>query len=104
MIVLRVIDSLRNIRRLLIDRRQHRACLCVKTVLASGVSDLPDGITNDLRDIDVSLCGDLTHDQNHSGGRAGLAGYTAHRILPHQFIQYRIRYGIAHLVRMSLCH
>ena len=49
-------------------RSDHAAGICVKTVFSSGVADLTNGIANDLLNIYICLCGDLTHDHNQTGG------------------------------------
>ena len=49
-----------NICGLLVDRCDHAAGVCVKSVFSSCVSDLTDCVAHDLRDIDIRLCGDLS--------------------------------------------
>ena len=54
------IDALRDVGRLRIDRRNHRAGLAVEAVLRARVADFFDGIAYDRRKVDVGLGGDLT--------------------------------------------
>ena len=72
---------------LLVNGRDYRAGLGVKAEFSSGVADLGHSIPDNLRNIDVGLGGDLSHDHHHAGGSAGLAGHTAHGILGHQSVQ-----------------
>ena len=77
----RFVNAHSDIGGLLVDGSDHAAGVSVKTVFTSGVTNLTNGIANDFLNIYISLGGDLTHYQNHTGGGCGLAGYAAHGIL-----------------------
>ena len=98
----RLVDAHRDVRGLLINRSDDSAGVCVKSILASCVTDLTNGITDNLLDIDISLRRDFTHDKHNTCRAGGLAGNTAHRVLFHQCVQNRVRNLVAHLIRMSL--
>ena len=86
----RLVHSKRNICRLLIDRCQHAACICIKSELSSCVSDLTHCISYNFRNIYICFCCNLSHDHDHTGCHASLTCNTAHRILLHQSVQDRI--------------
>ena len=86
----RLVDAHRDIRRLLINRSNDSTGVCIKSILASCIADLTNGITDKFLDIDICLGRNLTHDKDNTCRAGGLAGNTAHRILFHQCVQNRI--------------
>ena len=86
----RLVHSKRNICRLLIDRCQHAACICIKSEFSSRISDLTYSISYDSRNIHVRFCCDFSHDHDHTGCYTSLTCNTAHWILLHQSIQDRV--------------
>ena len=70
-----------DITRLLVNGCNHTTGICIKSIFASGITDLANRITNDLLNIHICFCGDLTHNQNHTCSGSSFAGYTAHWIL-----------------------
>ena len=92
----------RDILGLLIQCHDHTAGIAVKAIFCTVIADLTDGLAHDLLNVHISIGGDLAHNHNQTGGGAGLARYTAHRVFFHQRIQDCIGDCIAHFVRMSL--
>ena len=46
--------------------------------------------------------GDFTHDHDHAGRAAALAGHSAVGVVRHDFIQHGVGDAVAHLVRVAL--
>ena len=86
---------------LLVQRYHNSTGVAVESLFGRIIADLGHGLTNNSGNINICLGGDLTHYQYETGIGAGLTCYTAERILLHQRIQYRIRYGITDFVGMS---
>ena len=82
----------------------HCTGICIKTILCIVISDLADSITNDLLDINVSLCCDLTHNKYKTRSSSSLACNTAHRILLHHSVKDGIGNRVADFVRMSFSY
>src|SRR4030042_7135278 len=55
-----IIDTLSYIGRLLTYRSNHTACLIIKTKFCSGVSDILDHLSHDIRYFYISRSGDFT--------------------------------------------
>src|SRR6266851_868122 len=68
------IDSLSDVRRLLVDGGDHSARLGVESILCPRVADLPDRLPDDARDVDVAIGGDLAEHDHKAGGDGRLAG------------------------------
>ena len=51
--LVRVVDALRDVGRLLVDRDDDAAGLGVEAVLGARVADLLDGLAHEARDVDV---------------------------------------------------
>src|SRR5207244_7503913 len=62
------IDALRDVGRLLVDADDDAAGLGIKTVLGPRVADVPDGLADDARDIDVAVGGDLPDHHHQARG------------------------------------
>ena len=78
----RLVHALRDVRRLLVERRDHAAGLRVEAVLRAGVADLGDLLADEPRDVDVDLGGDLAGDDDEARGDERLAGDAAVRDRP----------------------
>ena len=87
---------------LLVQGNHNCAGISVDAHVVAGVADLSDRISDDLLEIYLGLAGDLTHDNNHACGGAGLASHTAHGILGHQGVENGIRNLVADFIGMSL--
>ena len=97
----RQIHAHSDVRGLLVQRRENCAGITVEAVLRAGVADLPDRFPGDGLIIHLRGGSDLAHQDDQSGGGAGLTGDTAHGVLRKQSVQDRIRDLVADLVRMS---
>jgi hypothetical protein len=76
-----VVQTLCDIRRLLLDGHEHVAGLVVEALAGVVVADVLDGAADDLLVVEVCLGGDLAEDHDHAclGGR--LAGDLGERVL-----------------------
>ena len=72
------------------DRCDDATCVCIETIFSSRVADLTDRVTDDLLNIDISLCRNLAHNEYKTGRGRCLTCNTAHRILLKQCIKNRI--------------
>ena len=70
----RLVDALRDVRRLLVDRDHHAARLGVEAVLRARVADVRDRLADDRADVDVRLGGHLARDDHEAGRDERLAG------------------------------
>ena len=95
------VNTLSNIRRLLINRCQDRACLIVKSGITSVISDLLNSFTNDRRDIYISACSDLTHNKDHTCCAGRLTCNSCLRVISNDRIKDSIGDLITDLIRMS---
>ena len=97
-----VIDTLRDVGRLLVDADQHATGLPVDAVLGAGVADLLDRLADEAGDVDIGLGGDLPEDQDRAGAQRGLARDPAERILAQDSVEDGVTDLIGNLVRMPL--
>ena len=97
----RFVDAHRDIRGLLIQCYKYCAGISVKTLAGVVVSDLADGIADNLLIINNRLGCDLAGYQNKTGAGCCLTCYPAHRILCHAGIKDGIGNCIADFVGMS---
>ncbi len=102
--LLRLVDPHRNVRRLLIDRRQHRTRIAVEPERIVVVPDTAHRVAHHPRIIHIRLRADLTRDHHHPRRAHRLARHPRLRILLENRIQHRITDLIRHLVRMTLGH
>ena len=75
------IDTLSDVRRLLVDGGDDGAGVGVKTVRGVSVADLRNGGADEALEVDVGLGGDLTGDDDEAGAGEGLTGDAAHGVL-----------------------
>ena len=61
-----IVEALGNIGRLLLDSDKHIAGLIVEALIRVIVTDILDGVTNDLLVVEVGLGSDFTEDHNHT--------------------------------------
>ncbi len=98
------VDTLGDVGRLLVNRREHGARLRVETELGAGVSDLLDGVADDLRKIDVAARRDFAGDDCQAGSDQRLAGHAADRILGENRVENGIGNLVGDLVGMPFGH
>ena len=87
--LLGLVDALRDVGRLLVDRRDDRARVGVEAEGAARVADAPHGVAHDALVVDVRLGRDLTRDHDQAGGAERLAGDPALRVL----LEDRVEHG-----------
>ena len=98
------VDALGDVLRLLAEAVQHGARVAVETLVRVVVTDLEDGLTHDVLDLDHGVRRDLAGDDHHAGLRHRLAGDAAARLLRQDRVEDRVRDLIGHLVRMPFRH
>lgn len=85
-----VVETLGNVRRLLLNGDQHVAGLVVEALVGAIVANFFDGATNDLLVVKLGLGGDLTKDHDHTGLGGSLASDLGERVLGKAGIEYRV--------------
>ena len=118
----RLVDTLRDVGRLLVDGVQNAAGRAIEAVLRAIVANLADDVAHDGRHVDVGLRADLTRDDNHARRGHGLAGAAHLRhvgglarwgdvalflklgFLLEDRVENRVGNLIADLVRVTLSH
>ncbi len=98
------VDALGDVLRLLAEAVQHGARVAVEAFVRVVVTDLEDGLTHDVLDLDHGIRRDLAGDNHHTGLRHRLAGDAAARLLRENRVEDRVRDLIGNLVRMSFRH
>ena len=77
----RLINTHCDISRLLVKNCHNRTAVCAKAIFSIGITNLSDSISCYLLDINICICGDLTHNHNKTSCSTCFACNTAHRIL-----------------------
>mmetsp|Transcript_17406 Transcript_17406/g.25745 ORF Transcript_17406/g.25745 Transcript_17406/m.25745 type:complete len:244 (-) Transcript_17406:96-827(-) len=98
----RSINRLGNIRRLFLDSDNNIASLVVKALSGIIVSNVLDGIANDLFVVDRGGSCDFSKNHNHARLAACFACNTRRRVSSDASIEDGVRDLIAELIRMSL--
>jgi len=96
------IDGLGDIRGLLLNGNDDVASAVVQTLGDVIVTDVLQGLTDDLLVVDSGGGGDLTEDHNHTSLGAGLASNTGGGVLTDAGIKDSIRDLVTDLVRVTL--
>ena len=100
--LVRGVDALRDVRRLLVDRDDDTAGVRVEAPLRVRVADLRDPVANDPRDVDVGLGRDLAGDDDEAGRDQRLAGDAAVDVVGEHGVEHRVRDLVGDLVGMTL--
>ena len=100
--LVRGVDALGDVGRLLVDRDDHAAGLGVEAVLGAVVADLADLRAHEPRDVDVRLGRDLAGDDDEARRDERLAGDPPVRVLREHRVEDRVRDLVGHLVGMAL--
>ena len=103
-VILRVVDALRDVRRLALDRGQRPACLPVEPEAAVVVADLAHRAAHDLLDVDVVRRRHLAEHEDEAGRRRHLDGASRGGVVGQHVIEDGIGDGVAQLVRVALGH
>src|SRR5260221_1210723 len=93
-----------DVGRLALDGAHDRASCGIKTKESVVVSDLLDGLANQIIVVDDGRGGDFTGNNDQAGGYQSFAGDPALGVLAHNFIEYRVRNLIGNFVRVAFCH
>ena len=97
-----LVDALRNVRGLLVERDEDAAGVGIEAVLGARVADFAHRLADDLRDVDVAVRRHLTDDVYLPRRHERLAGHAAIRVLSEDSIEDAVRDLVGHLVRMTL--
>ena len=97
-----LVDSLGDVRGLLVDGDDHAAGVGVEAVLGARVPHVPDGLARDVRDVHVAGGRDLAGHDDETGGEERLARHPAPRILGEDGVQDGIRDLVRDLVGVTL--
>ena len=98
------IHSLRDVRRLALDRDQHAAGLPVEPHGRVLIADALDHVAHDGRKLDLGGGGDLAGHHDKAGLGQGLAGHPAGLVFGNDGIEHAVRHLVAQLVRMAFGH
>ena len=92
------IDPLGDVRRLLVERDEDGTAVSIESNVGIGVADGSDRVSNDLRDIDISITGDFPCNHGHAGRDHCFTCDTGGRIFRKHRIKDRVGYLVRHLV------
>ena len=102
--LVRLVDALRDVGRLLVDRGDDRARVAVEAVRGVVVADPADRVARDLRHVDVGLRRDLAGHHHEAGVDERLARHAAVRVVAQHGVEHAVRDLVGHLVGMALRH
>ncbi len=94
----------RNVARLLVDGRDHRAGIRIEAIERIVVADGSHRPAHQALEVHIRLGGDLTRNHHQPGAGQRLARHPAKRVLCQTRVQNRVRDLVGNLVRMSLGH
>lgn len=97
-----VVETLSNVGALLFNGNENVASLVVKALGGIIVSNVLDGVTDDLLVVQASLGGDFAKDHDHTGLGGRLAGDLGGRVVLQAGIEDGIGNLIGNLVRVTL--
>jgi hypothetical protein len=97
-------DTLTDIRGLLLKVDEDLALVSIKTDVIGGETDVTDGVTDNLLVIDLGAGGDFTKDHYHVGLGGSLASDLGFGILLEASIEDGIRDLISELIRVTLVY
>ncbi len=97
-----LVDALRDVRRLLVDRVEHRAGVRREAEVGVGVADVADRLARDLLDVDVGLGRDLAGDDDQAGVDERLARDAAVRFVGEDGVEHAVGDLVGDLVGMAL--
>jgi hypothetical protein len=100
--LVRRLDPLRDVGRLLVDRDDHATRLGVEAVLRAVVADLRDRLPDEARDVHVRLRRDLPRDDDEPRRHERLAGDAARGIVCENSVEDGVRDLVGDLVGMTL--
>ena len=86
------------------DGHHYPAGLMVEPIFGVDVARVANGAARQAGYIHVGVCSNLSHHEDKAGRDGRLTGYAGCGIVREDGIQYRVRYLVAQLVRVSLRH
>ena len=102
LMLVRLVDALRDVGRLLVDRDDDAARVRVEAELRTRVTDFANPLADEPRDVDVRLGRDLSRDHDESGRDQRLAGDAPVGVVREDGVEHGIRDLVGHLVGMAL--
>ena len=96
-----IVDTLRDIGTLLVDRHHHLARVGTDSHFVIGVADIADHVAHDFLIIDDRLGGDFTGNHRQAGRHHRFAGDAAVGVLGQQGVQDAVGNLVSQFVRMS---
>ena len=100
--LVRLVHTLRDVGRLLVDRRDHRARLAVEAVARVVVADPLDRVAGDLRHVHVDGGRDLAGHHHEACVHERLARDPSQRVVGHHGVEHAVRDLVGDLVRVTL--
>ena len=97
-----LVDALRDVGRLLVDRVDDRARIGAEAEVGVGVADLADRLARDVLDVHVRGRRDLAGDHDEAGVHQRLAGHAAGRIVAQHGVQDAVGDLVGDLVGVAL--
>ena len=98
----RLVDALRDVGRLLVERDDHAAGLGVEAVLRARVADRGDPFAHEAGNVDVGARRDLTRDDDEAGRDERLARDAPRRVGGEHGVEDGVRDLVGDLVGMPL--
>ena len=98
----RLVDTHRDVGRLLVDRDDHAARLAVDAERGVGVADAADRVAGEAGDVDVRLGADLAGDHAQAGRDQRLARDAAVGVLGQHRVEDAVADLVGHLVGVTL--
>ena len=102
LLLVRAVNSLRDVGRLVVDRDRDAAGVGVESVLAARVADLADLLAYEAGDVDIGRGRDLAADDDEPRGDEGLARNATVGVVGEDGVEDGVRDLIRDLVGMSL--
>lgn len=99
-----IVEALSDIWRLLLNGNQNVTGLVVEALCGVVVSDVLNGLTDDLLVIDTCLGGDFSKDHNHTSLGGSLASNLGKRVLCQASVEDSIRDLISDLIGVPLSY
>ena len=96
------VDALGDVRRLLVDRVDHRAGVAVEAVRGVVVADPAHRLARDFLDVDVGVGRDLPRDDDQPGVDERLAGDAAVRVVGQDGVEHAVGDLVGDLVGVAL--
>ncbi len=100
----RLVDTHRDVGRLLVDRDDDAARLAVDAVLRVGVADVADRVAGEAGDVDVALVLISPATTHEPGRHHRLARDAAVRVFGEHGVEHRVADLVGHLVGVTLGH